>query len=169
MKKPLIGILVVLMFVMALSVVAKSPSGKGFDEFGYNKQARNFVGTCLSWHMGKFSSTEDQATAYCGDYSNDKLKMKWNAEWDRGNAEGWSDPNGYDAWEDNQWNGMFPGGSGETWHYKIKWIGPCGAYGTPTTNGGYCIWGQFEVTMSHGTFEGQHFWDAHATPSGYGS
>jgi len=161
--RKLFVVLIGLMLVASAGVVLA-----GFDEFGYNGKARNFVGTCLSWHMGKFGSTPAQAAAYCGAYSNDKLKMKWNAEWDRGNDEGWS--NGpYDAWTDNQWNGKFPGGSGETWHYKIKWIGPCGADGTPLPDGGYCIWGQFEVLMSHGTAANQHFWDAHATPAGYGS
>ena len=92
--------------------------------------------------------------------------MKWNAEWDRGNQEGWIDDH-YDAWIDNQWNGQVPNGSGENWHYKIKWIGSCGATGTPTGDGGYCIWGQFEVVMSQGTMANEHFWDAHAKPAGY--
>ena len=65
-------------------------------------------------------------------------------------------------------NGMVPGGSGESWHYKYAWVGECGAYGDPLPNGGYCIWGQFEVIMSHGTVDGQHFWDARANPAGYG-
>ena len=96
--------------------------------------------------------------------------MKWTRDWDRGNDEGWSDPNGYpDAWTSNQWNGQVTGGSGEVWQYKIVWIGNCGADGTPLPDGGYCIWGQFEVLMSHGTVANQHFWDAHAIPAGYGS
>jgi hypothetical protein len=95
--------------------------------------------------------------------------MKWNSEWDRGNAEGWSDPAGYDAWEDNQWNGMLLNGSGETWHYKIKWDQGCKDNSTPSTEGGFCIWGQFAVVMSHGTFDGEHFWDTHANPAGYGN
>ncbi len=105
-----------------------------------------------------------------GPWGNDRLKMKWNAEWDRGNYEGWNDPDGYRAWEDNQWNGMVPGGSGETWHYKIKWIGPCGPDYTPLPSGGYCLWGQFEVTMDHGTSRSAgHSWWTHARPTGYGN
>lgn len=140
---------------------------RGFDEWGYNRTARIFSGTGWSWCMGKFSN-EAYCTAYLGPYADDKLVMKWNAEWDRGNAENWSNPP-YDAWTNNHWNGMAPGGSGETWHYEYVWVGSCGDYGTPLPNGGYCIWGQFEVIMSHGTFENQHYWDAHASPSGYGS
>ena len=145
---------------LALSSAAK-PADKGFDELGYNRNARIFNGPADG-----VDGTLD-GTAY-GDptYGTDHLKMKWNAEWDRGNAENWS--NGpYAAWIDNQWNGSVPGGSGENWHYKIKWIDECGSTGTPTTNGGYCIWGQFEVVMSHGTVANEHFWDTHAKPSGY--
>ena len=137
--------------------------GGGFDELGYNRRARIFNGPADG-----VDGTLD-GTAY-GDptYGKDHLKMKWNAEWDRGNAEGWNDPNGYRAWIDNQWNGQVPGGSGEVWHYKIRWIGACGATGTPTGDGGYCIWGQFEVLLSHGTVDNEHFWDAHAVPAGFG-
>lgn len=155
------------MFLSVSSVFAAQPTGKGFDEFGYNRTARNFVGTCLSWGMGKFGWTQDQAAAYCGAYSGDKLVMKWNAEWDRGNAEGWA--NGpYAAWENNEWNGAVPGGSGDVWHYKIKWVGTCGADGAPTADGGYCLWGQFEVLMDQGTSGGEHFWYTKAVPNGYG-
>ena len=96
--------------------------------------------------------------------------MKWNAEWDRGNAEGWANPP-YAAWEDNEWNGVgVTGGSGAVWHYKIKWVGTCGADGTTLPDGGYCIWGQFEVLMDQGTDPNAgHLWYAQATPNGYGS
>lgn len=163
MKKILITLFIISMLAISVGFVFAA----GFDEFGYNYQAKNFVGTGSSWCQGKLGWDKSVCDAYMGAYANDHLKMKWNSEWDRGKAEGWSNPP-YDAWSDNQWNGMFPGGSGETWHYMNRWIGPC-VDGTPTTNGGYCIWGHFEVTMSHGTYEGQHFWDAHAIPAGVGS
>ncbi len=91
--------------------------------------------------------------------------MKWNAEWDRGNAENWLNPP-YRAWENNEWNGKVPGGSGSVWHYKIVWVGPC-TEGATLANGGYCIWGQFAVIMDQGTSEGVHY-IAHGIPSGYG-
>jgi hypothetical protein len=148
-------------------VMAAKPDGKGFDEFGYNNSARNFVGTCVSWHQGKFASTVAAAEAYCGVYSYDKLNMKWNAEWDRGNAENWA--NGpYDAWENNLWNGAAPGGSGEVWHYKIKWVGDYVADPTVLPEGSYGIWDQFAVLMDQGSADGLHTWLAKATPNGYG-
>ncbi len=64
--------------------------GAGFDEFGYNRTTRNFVGTGSQWCLSKFLPEN-----CLGIYSPDKLVMKWNAEWGRGNAEGWTDPNGY--------------------------------------------------------------------------
>ena len=138
----------------------------GFDQFGYNRTARIFNGTGSSWCLQR------GAPANClGIYSSDKLVMKWNAEWDRGNAEGWTDPNGYGAWEDNEWNGK-NGGSGAVWHYKIKWVGSCGADYTPLPDGGYCIWGQFEVLMDQGQDPNSgpgHLWFAKALPNGYGA
>jgi hypothetical protein len=73
-----------------------------------------------------------------------------------------------DAWEDNEWNGKVPGGSGETWHYKIVWVGPELEDSPCWRDGGYEIWGEFDVIMSHGTVANEHFWDAHAIPTGYG-
>ena len=137
---------------------------KGFNEFGYNYDARIFNGSADGVDKNLDGKVWGDPT-----YANDKLKMKWNAEWDRGNTEGWSDSNGYDgAWTDNNWNGKVTDGSGETWQYRIKWIGDCGATGAPTGDGGYCIWNQFEVVLSQGTVANQHFWDAHAIPAGYG-
>lgn len=135
----------------------------GFDALGYNRTAGIFNGAADG-----LDGTLDGKYYGSAAYAADHLKMKWNSEWDRGNAEGWDDPNGYSAWIDNQWNGQGRGGSGETWHYRMKWIGPCGATGAPTGTGGYCIWGQFEVVLSHGTSANEHFWDAHAVPAGFG-
>jgi len=159
MKKIILTLFVASVLLVSLSIVSA-----GFDEFGYNDQARVFVGPADGVDGSLDGTVWGDPT-----YANDQLVMKWNAEWDRGNAEGWTGPNGYDAWINNEWNGMIPDGSGETWHYNIKWVGACGADGTPTANGGYCIWGQFEMLLSHGTSGGEHFWDAHALPTGYGA
>jgi hypothetical protein len=142
--------------------------GKGFDEFGYNRNAGIFNGTGLSWCMGKLGWDETACRTYMGKYANDRLVMKWNAEWDRGNYEGWTDVS-YDAWENNQWNGNVEGGSGEVWHYKIVWVGDCMADPNLVPEGGYCIWNQFAVLMDHGTNADKvHEFLAHAKPSGYG-
>lgn len=141
----------------AVPVLAKG----GFDEFGYNYEARVFVGPADGVDRNLDGNVWGDPT-----YANDHLKMKWSKGWD--NARFHDGEWTCDAWEDNQWNGMFPGGSGETWHYKIVWVGleledsPC------WREGGYPIWGQFEVIMSHGTYEGEHAWETHAIPAGYG-
>ncbi len=137
----------------------------GFDQFGYNDTARLFNGTGSSWCQAKSLPSNCM-----GIYSPDKLVMKWNAEWDRGNTEGWNNPP-YKAWTDNEWNGK-KDGSGAIWHYKIVWVPPCGADYTPLPNGGYCIWGQFEVIMDQGVDPNLgpgHTWFSKATPAGYGA
>ncbi len=161
MKKSIFAFILVLLISTSLATAA------GFDQFGYNRTARVFVGTYTEWCLGKYGPG-----AYCNSVSqsiwaNDQIVMKWNKEWDLGNAENWLNPP-YDAWEDNEWNGAYPDGSGEVWHYKIKWVGACGDDGTVLSDGGYCIWGQFEVLMDQGTSGGEHFWNTHAIPNGYG-
>ncbi len=182
MKKAIMALFVMAILAMSVSVVlADKPtdfdnngnalahvSDTGFDEFGYNWVARIFSGTGWSWCMAKVGD-EAWCTAYLGPYANDRIVMKWNAEWDRGNDEGWTDPNGYaGAWTDNEWNGM-KDGSGSVWHYKIVWDEGCATSGVPSTDGGYCIWGQFVTLMDQGTDGGQHIWLAHALPTGYGN
>ena len=157
-------------FILVLSLLAIPTwalAGGGFDQYGYNYQARIFNGTGFSWCMAKFDD-ESFCNSYMDGFTNDKLIMKWNAEWDRGNDEGWAN-RPYDAWINNEWNGMFEGGSGSVWHYKIVWFGDCGVDGTPLPNGGYCIWGQFATLMDQGTDKTWgHSWFAQAQPNGYG-
>ncbi|MFA5837735.1 MAG: hypothetical protein WC837_12355 [Bellilinea sp.] len=147
--------------------VTGSAADNGFDEFGYNRTARIFSGTGWSWCMEKVGSAT-WCENYLGSYANDKIVMKWNAEWDRGNAENWAHPP-YNAEENNIWNGHGEGGSGENWLYKIVWVGPCGTDGTPLDSGGYCLWGQFAVILSQGTAGGEHIWETLAKPAGYGA
>lgn len=160
MKKILFSTLIVFLFLFVVKMVKA-----GFDEFGYNDTARNFVGTGSSWCLAKGYSSN-----CLGIYSQDKIVMKWNAEWDRGNIENWSEPP-YNAWTDNEWNGK-KDGSGEVWHYKIVWVDDCGDDYTPLPNGGYCIWGQFAVIMDQGhdpNVGPGHMWFTHANPTGYGA
>ena len=163
MKKEIFAGMVSILFIVGIAA-AGQPAGKGFDDAGYNRQARIFVGTGESWCMDKIGD-RDYCDTYYGPWLNDKLIMKWNAEWDRGNADGWDDPP-YDAWLSNHWNGQCKDCSGEVWQYKIKWT-------SDPDNSQYPIWGQFEVVMSHGTYpeDGHpvHFWETHETPTGYGA
>lgn len=135
----------------------------GFDEYGYNRCAHIFNGTGESWSLQKGLPAD-----YLGIYAPDKLVMKWNEQWDICNFDR-SPENCAGAWEDNEWNGK-QGGSGEVWHYKIKWSAACAA-GEPLTDGGYCIWGEYEVLMDQGQDPNVgpgHLWFAHAVPNGYG-
>lgn len=159
-------ICLVIVLLAATAPVAQAKKATGFDSYGYNRTARVFNGTAMGWCMGKMGN-EAYCTGYLGKYINDKIVMKWNAEWDRGNTEGWSKPP-YKAWENNEWNGKVADGSGEVWHYKIVWVGPC-TEGAKLPSGGYCIWGQFATIMDQGTAGGGHSWNAHGIPSGYGA
>lgn len=126
----------------------------GFDELGYNDVAGLFNGLADGVDGVLDGKVWGDPT-----YANDHLVMKWNKAW----------PGGDGAWIMNEWNGQVPGGSGEVWHYMIvRTPAPCGSYGAPLPDGGYCIWNQYEVIMSQGTFANQHFWDVHANPTGFG-
>jgi hypothetical protein len=171
MKKIIFGTILTV-FALALVVIpafAEKPTDAGFNQFGYNYQARIFNGTFTDWCLAKGNGTiEPWCANYIQGYENDKLVMKWNAAWDACNEENTPDAC-TGAWLDNESNGMMPDGSGETWHYKFVWIEePCTDY-APLDNGGYCIWGHYEVIFSQGTAGGEHFWDALAKPAGYGA
>ncbi len=150
-------------FLLALALIVPLAMAK---PGGFNYKARVFVGTGVQWYMQKYNVNHTVAEAAMGNYSHDKLVMKWSKGWDdaRFKNESW----GPDAWETNEWNGMFPGGSGETWHYKIIWVGTELEQSDYWREGGLPIWGEFEVIMSHGTMNGEHSWEAHAIPNGFG-
>lgn len=163
----------VLVFVCALLFAVGAPgaasAANGFDSNGNNKTARVFNGTGSSWCQGKLGLSPAACDSYMGIYARDRLVMKWNAEWDRGNAEGWA--NGpYNAWTNNEWNGQVPGGSDSVWHYKIVWVGDYTADPSVIPAGGYGIWGQFAVIMDQGTdLAFGHAFFALAGPAGYGA
>ncbi len=163
--KKIISVFSFSVLLLVLTVFPSYAAG-GFDEFGYNDTARNFVGTGSSWCLAK------TLPGNClGIYSPDKLVMKWNAEWDRGNVENWTFPP-YNAWTNNEWNGKVEGGSGAVWHYKIVWVGDYIADPGLVPDGAYGIWGQFAVLMDQGidpSYGPGHFWFADASPNGYGA
>jgi hypothetical protein len=159
MKKILSSFFALVLFAVAGVALAAG----GFNQFGYNYDARIFVGNADGIDKVLDGKVWGDTT-----YANDKLVMKWNSEWDRGNAEKWKNPP-YDAWEDNEWNGRAKGGSGEVWHYKIVWVGPLLANSPYWRAGGYPIWGQFEVVMDQGSNDSGHTWYAKAIPNGYGA
>jgi hypothetical protein len=143
-------------------------AARGFDANGYNDCARIFNGTYSSWCV----AGGQVPGCVAAPYTNDKVVMKWNAAWDACNAVGTADACA-GAWTDNEVNGKITGGSGEVWHYKIKWVGlPCGPTNMNWSDGGYCIWGSDEVLMDQGIDPNSgdgHFMNALAKPNGYGS
>lgn len=157
----ILACLLMVMGVVMGVVTAAKPEDKGFDEFGYNYNARIFVGPADGVDRNLDGTVWGDPT-----YANDLLVMKWSKAWDDARFHGapWT----CDAWTDNEWNGNVPGGSGEVWHYKIIWVGPELENSPCWREGGYPIWGQFEVIMDHGTTDGEHFWLTHAIPTGYG-
>ena len=165
MRRPrvLVSLFAALTLVVAVSVPALAAGG--FDQFGYNNTARVFNGTGSSWCLAG-----GQGANCLGIYSPDKLVMKWNAAWDACNANGYDDPAFcLGAWTTNEWNGKAPGGSGAGWHYKIIWVGSAGAASPYWSDGGYSVWGNYEVTMDQGVDPNLgpgHMWFAHATPNG---
>ena len=154
-------ILLLPIFFLAFSMAkAEKPS---------DENANIFYGTGESWCEAMYSYPYNNCL-FMGSYAHDKLVVKWNNEWNRGDNEDWTNPP-YSAWISVHDNGIFPGGSGVNWHYKTVWVGPCGADYTPLSNGGYCIDGQFEVLSSQGIapFFDFHAWQSHAVPNGYGA
>jgi len=152
-----------LLVVLCVSTAPAFAQG-GFDQFGYNYQARVFVGKA----DGVDRVLDDKIW---GDptYANDWLVMKWSKGWDDARFHG--APWGPDAWETNEWNGMNPDGSQSVWHYKIIWVGPELGSSPYWREGGYAIWGQFEVIMDQGidpSIGPGHIWFALATPNGFG-
>lgn len=143
------------------AATASSLAKGGFDEFGYNYQARLFNG------IGDgYDRVLDGKVGTDPKYANDKLVMKWSKAWDDARFNG--APWGPDAWVSNEWNGKVPGGSGETDHVKIVWVGrdlQASQYWRP---GGEPIWGEFEIIMEQGQYGSGHEWLVKANPAGYG-
>lgn len=160
MKKAGIALVGLVVAILLATVSTVTAVGNGW--IGYHDN-RIFVGTGLQWCQQKYP-TWSGCVDYLGASVTDKITMKWNEAWDTCNAGG--DCAG--AWTDNEWNGKFKGGSGTVWHYKIKWVGTC-TEGAFFADGGYCLWGAYEVTMDQGSDPTGHQWFAHATPNGYGA
>ncbi|QQG47748.1 MAG: hypothetical protein HY044_01505 [Candidatus Woesebacteria bacterium] len=163
----MIGLLAASIAILALVIALRFQNIKtafsagGFDQFGYNYQARIFSGLADGVDKNLDGKVWGDPT-----YAKDHLVMKWSKAWNdaRFNGASWTP----DAYEDNEWNGKVPGGSGEVWHYKIVWVGPELEKSQYWRTGGYAIWGQFEVIMDQGSVANEHFWNAHSSPNGYG-
>lgn len=152
---------ILISFIAGALVFVWQASAAGFDQFGYNYKARIFTGKADGVDRNLDGKIWGDAA-----YANDHLVMKWSKAWDEARFGG--KPWTAEAWEDNEWNGMGPDGSKETWHYKIIWVGPALQNSPYWREGGYPVWGQFEVILSQGTAGKKHIWETHAVPTGYG-
>ena len=140
----------------------------GYDEWGYNYQAHLFNG---------FYCDSYRNAAWCQDYKDVRLMMKWNDAWlsnkdcdgdgllDR--YYGFDSYIGSGAWLTNHQSGSYidENGKRQTWNYFVKIVAaPAGAavvdgiwYTADGTEIGPAIWGQFatiqEVYNDTGTGE----------------
>ena len=137
---------------------------------GYNYTARVFVGSLSQWCAAEGITNATTCGSYGFGSANDQLVMKWNAQWDACNANGYDNPQYCaGAWVDNEYNGNVPGGDGYVWHYKIIWVGSQASASPYWQPGGYSVWGNYEVVMDQGITPGsRHASYALATPNGYG-
>ena len=163
-KVPILAVMLVMLLAIAGTAFAAQSTTKGFDQYGYNYNARIFVGAADGVDKNFDGKVWGDST-----YANDLLVMKWSKAWDDARFHGaaWTS----DAREDNEWNGMNPDGSSSNWHYKIVWVGAELQNSPYWHEGGYPIWGQFEVLMDQGmdpSLGPGHIWFAHAIPTGYG-
>ena len=157
--KKIVSLILVAFFMLAVVTPAFA---QGFDEFGYNYDARVFVGKADGVDRVLDSAVWGDPT-----YANDHLVMKWNKAWDDCNAHGYDDPiYCAGAWTTNEWNGQVPGGSTYSEHYKIIWVGSLLEESPYWVPGGYAVWNNYEVIMDQGTGPDGHFWYALATPNG---
>jgi hypothetical protein len=149
----------------AIPLAAHAAASNGFNQFGYNYNARVFSG------LADGSDKNIDGTVW-GDstYANDHLVMKWNKAWDDCNANGYDNPQYCaGAWVINEWSGMSAGGSQSTEHYKIIWVGSLAESSPYWVDGGYSVWGNYEVIQDQGVINGQHTSFALATPNGLGA
>ena len=128
----------------------------GFDDWGYNYQARLFNGTYCDAYRD---------AAWCQDYKEDNLLMKWNDAWLSNkdcDGDGLLDRHyGFDsylgsgAWLTNIMSGTYEGDEGQAcnWNYFVKIVAaPADAhvadgfwYTAGGTEIGAVIWGEFAI------------------------
>jgi len=141
----------------------------GFDQWGYNYQARFFNGTYCDAYRD---------APWCQDYKDVSLMMKWNEAWlDNQDCDGDSKLDrhlglpsyiGSGAWIDNHQSGMYldDNGKRQRWTYYVKIVAaPADAYQDTgvwyTADGvaiGPVIWGEFAIVMQvyNDTGNGEH-------------
>lgn len=148
------------------SVLPQASAAGGFNQNGYNYSVRIFSGPA----DGVDKVLDGKVW---GDpiYANDHLVMKWNAAWNACNANGYNNPAFCaGAWVTNEWNGNTLDGSGWSEHIKIIWVGSAGENSSYWVDGGYSVWGNYEVIFDRAIDPDhvKYVWAA-GSPSGLGS
>ena len=153
-------IFALILVVALLAITASTALANGFDEFGYNDVAGVFVGPADG-----VDGSLDGAVWGDSTYANDHLVMKWNKAWDDCNNNGYDDPEFCaGAWTTNEYNGMNPDGTQSVWHYKMIWVGSDGEASPYWLDGGYSIWGNYEVIQDFGFDPSGHYRLANVHP-----
>ena len=149
---------------LATAIGAGAPASAegGFDQYGYNYKANVFSGPADGVDRNLDGKVWGDPT-----YASDHLVMKWNEQWDDCNDAGNNDEEACaGAWTTNEWNGMSPDGSQSNWHYKIIWVGVDQENSELWREGGYPIWGSYEVIQDQGVDGGEHIVFAQGVPNG---
>jgi len=165
-KFKILVIAAVASFSFVGTMTAPASAAGGFNQYGYNYGARIFSGLADGVDKNLNGKVWGDPT-----YANDHLVMKWNAAWDACNANGYDDPvYCAGAWDTNEWNGMTQSGSRWTEHIKIIWVGSKGSNSSYWIDGGYSIWGNYEVIEDQGMAPGHiRYVAASADPNGLGA
>lgn len=123
----------------------------GFDEYGYNYGANLFVGP-YDWY------DRDKEGGWAGpEYHYITLVMKWSDNWWSENKEG--------SWCTNHQYGTEEDGTHWTYFCKIVYTGEYHDYGWVYPDGGWAIWGYYEVIQE--VYSGYGCY-THAKPTGLG-
>ncbi len=131
---------VLALIVALLTLATVAYAAGGFDQYGYNYQAQSFNGRYCDF---------DRVIG--GDFCDVQLSMKWSYYWlnpdrqrgcDRktGVCTGTST-----GWLTNHQRGTNPNGSHWEYFVKIVYTGESHPDGFVYPNGGYAIWGVYEV------------------------
>lgn len=105
-----------------------------YDQYGYNRIAREFKGTGENW-----CRANDFEKDCLAEYSYSTYFIKWNQEWDRGVRDAWV-RTPYNAEVTVQSDGQ---------SYAVRWIGIC-SEGEALPTGGTCVWGEYTASAESG-------------------
>ena len=179
MKKLVFVLVLLALLVVPATALADKPDDKGYDEWGYNYQARMFNG--LYWNANRPEPPCEPGTCP----SDTQLIMKWSDEWlnaDRIRCAG-TPQQGSSAcegsWLTNHQRGEYIGDDGRTckWTYFVKIVYPPGGPvdedddGYDDNTGGSIIWGAYVriQQVSNDTCAGEHGKIFAVQPSGFGA